>query len=329
MIRGIFADNLHTPLVTIAIPTYERLNYLKEAVASALSQSYANIEVLIGDDGSNDLLCAWCREQMREHPQIRYQRNIRNLGLAGNWNALADTAKGEFIVIIGDDDRLLPEFVSKTIAALLPDGAVAFSNHFIIDHEGTRLNEESHRFSKEYGRDDLRSGQLMDAEMCAWRNAIPMSASLIRTAAVRQLRFKEDLNNPEIELFIRLARSGGKFFFLTDYLAEYRVHSQSATASLGLTSDHLLKYLIGIPVRPEVETLKIQFLEKQIVNAVSRLLLAGKSANARKLLASEYYPNAERRRLRGVVQSVCAYLPRWLGPFAYKAIWRLKTACLV
>ena len=33
---GIFADNLHTPLVTIAIPTYERLNYLKEAVASTL-----------------------------------------------------------------------------------------------------------------------------------------------------------------------------------------------------------------------------------------------------------------------------------------------------
>ena len=122
--------------------------------------------------------------------------------MAGNWNALADAAKGEFIVIIGDDDRLLPEFVSKAIMAILPDGAVAFSNHFIIDHEGTRLNEQSQRFSKEYGRDDLRSGRLMDAEMCAWRNAIPMSPSLIRKAAVRQLRFKEDLNNPEVEEFL-------------------------------------------------------------------------------------------------------------------------------
>jgi glycosyltransferase involved in cell wall biosynthesis len=306
----IFADNLHTPLVTIAIPTYERLNYLKEAVASALSQSYENIEVLIGDDGSNGLLCAWCKEQVREHPQIRYQRNSRNLGLAANWNALADAARGEFIVIIGDDDRLLPEFVSKAIGAILPDGAVAFSNHFIIDHEGTPLNEQSQLFSKEYGRDDLRSGRLMDAEMCAWRHAIPISASLIRTAAVRQFRFKEDLNNPEVEFFIRLARSGGKFSFLADYLAEYRIHSQSATASLGLTSEHLVKYLIGIPVRPEIETLKIQYLEKEIVNAVNQSLLAGESANARKLLASEYYPNAERRRLRGVVQSVCAYLPR-------------------
>jgi hypothetical protein len=132
-----------------------------------------------------------------------------------------------------------------------------------------------------------------------------------------------------LEFFIRLARSGGKFFFLADYLAEYRIHSQSATASLGLTSERLLKYLIGIPVRPEIETLKIRFLEKLIVNAVSQSLLAGESANARKLLANEYYPNAERRRLRGVVQSVCAYLPRWLGPVVHKAIWRLKTAYLV
>ena len=41
------------PLVTIAIPTVERLPYLKEAVASALKQTYERIEVLIGDDGSS------------------------------------------------------------------------------------------------------------------------------------------------------------------------------------------------------------------------------------------------------------------------------------
>src|SRR5437870_5191686 len=99
------------PLVTIAIPTYERLSYLVEAVGSALAQSYEKIEVLVGDDGSNPAIREWCEEQTKSDSRFRYQKNNRNLGLAGNWNALADAARGEYINIIGDDDRLLPNFL--------------------------------------------------------------------------------------------------------------------------------------------------------------------------------------------------------------------------
>ena len=46
-------------------------------------------------------------------PRLTYRRNERNLGMCGNFNALADAARGEFFVAIGDDDRLLPEFASR------------------------------------------------------------------------------------------------------------------------------------------------------------------------------------------------------------------------
>ena len=124
------------PLVTICIPTFDRLHYLKESVASALAQTYDDIEVIIGDDGTSHPIQQWGEKTADQDNRVRYQRNSHNLGLAGNWNALADAAQGEFIVIIGDDDRLLPDFVRRMVDVILPDFQVAFSNHYLINDSG-------------------------------------------------------------------------------------------------------------------------------------------------------------------------------------------------
>jgi glycosyltransferase involved in cell wall biosynthesis len=310
-------------LVTIAIPTYSRLHYLKEAVGSALAQTGAKIEILIGNDGTNQELHEWCQEQSEKHPQIRYQKNEQNLGLAGNWNRLADTALGEFIVIIGDDDRLLPRFVAKTVSALKSGASLVFTKHFLIDEDGHRLMPQTAEMSERYGRDDLQPGIVTDSEKCAWRNAIAISATLMRVADIRRLRFKDDLNNPELEFFVRLSRDGGRFFFLPEYLAEYRSHSRSETTDSGLKSDVLVRYLIDIPVRPEVESTKAAFLAPLMVNAVSRQLLNKNVTEARRLIKNRYYPVSERTKLRGLIQNVCASAST-MGPIIYKIIWRFK-----
>src|ERR1700761_5173663 len=73
------------PLVTIAVPTLERLHYLKEANASALAQSYLNVEEIVGGDGKEEAINAWGSSIAAGEPRVRYQRNGRRLGLAGNW----------------------------------------------------------------------------------------------------------------------------------------------------------------------------------------------------------------------------------------------------
>jgi len=312
-------------MVTIAIPTYSRLHYLKEAVASALAQTYEHIEILIGDDGNNPEIQHWSEEQASRSTKIRYQKNARNLGLAGNWNALTDIARGKYIVIIGDDDRLLPDYVKKCIEAILPDGALVFSNQVIINQKGQRLDYETQEYPKLYGRDKLPAGWLSAPEACVWQNSVPISAAMIRTADVRRLRFKEDLNNPEIEFFARLAREGAKFAFIPEYLAEYRVHPQSATSG-GLKSDRLVEYLMEIQVRPEVEMHKARFLSGLMVNAVSRCLIAGEPERANLLFDSQYYPRFERQRFRGRIQRISLVLPGWLGIRFYRLTWKLKKA---
>ena len=316
-------------LVTIAIPTYNRLNYLKEAVASALTQTYPNVEVLIGQDpgrdGLDESIQAWSLVVSR-NPKVHYQSNSRNLGLAGNWNALADAAQGEYLTIIGDDDRLLPNFVEQLVQAIGTNTAevnVAFSNHYIINTQGDRLETQSHEYTTHYRRDRLPLGEVTHPEIWAWQNSIPMSASLIRTEDVRRLRFKEDLNNPEIELFIRLAQEGGRFVFTPEFLSEYRIHEQAATAT-GLRADKLVTYLLSIPVSSEVEPYKQELLSGLMINAVSRCLLQGQWQQAKEFFVSEYYPRLQRKRFRSSIQKFCTTLPPLLGCWVYRLVHKIK-----
>lgn len=100
-------------LVTIAIPAYKK-TFLADAIRSALSQTYANIElVIVDDDSPNDLqaIVATFKDS-----RIRYYRNFRNLGaqnVVKNWNKCLEYARGEFFVLLCDDDLLEANFVQE------------------------------------------------------------------------------------------------------------------------------------------------------------------------------------------------------------------------
>ena len=290
----------------------------------------------------------------RRDPRVRFQRNERNLGMSANFNALARAARGEFLVAIGDDDRLLPEFVSRLVGVMRPELHVAFSNHYLINAEGTRLEPESREYTRHYGRDTIPAGVLENADAAAWRQSIPMSASLLRTADLQRLRFREDLNTPDVEFFIRLAREGARFIFVPEYLMEYRVHLGAMTAS-GLWTEELVECLTPIEVKPEIEPYKRQFLIPMVVNAVSRCLQQGNMERARAFLRNKYYParpscmgewervstfvTSGRRWRRTMkqatrcamlfgrlLQGFCANLPASVGSPIYRAVRRVSSS---
>lgn len=314
------------PLVTIAIPTYRRLAYLQEAVASALNQTYSEIEVLISQDptpgGLDEPIHVWCQQITERDSRVRYRSNERNLGLAGNWNASVAAAQGEYVVLIGDDDRLCPAFVERLISQAPPGCDVIFANHYLIDDQGKLLQVESEQATATYCRHRLSPGLLADPEAWAWQNAIPMLSALVRTELLRTRPFPENLNTPEIVLFIQLAQAGCDFFFVPDYLAEYRLHAQSATGS-GLRTEKLVACLVEIKTTPSMEAHKARLLAPMLPNAVSRSMLAGDVEQARKFLQSVYYP-PEKLSLTSVVQNFCAILPPRQGVWMYELFHRAK-----
>ncbi len=113
------------PRVTVCITHYQRLRKLKDAIHSILRQSYANIEIIVVDDGSPDPQVQAGLERMQPFFQQNGIRLIRRengyLGAARNPGAAA--ASGEYICFLDDDDIALPDMVEKLVTAARNRGA--------------------------------------------------------------------------------------------------------------------------------------------------------------------------------------------------------------
>lgn len=102
-------------LVSIAIPAY-KATYLKEAIESVLSQTYTNFELIIVNDKSPEDIDSIV--QCFKDSRIRYYKNKINLGkksIVHNWNKCLSYAKGEFFVLLCDDDVMKPQFLSTML----------------------------------------------------------------------------------------------------------------------------------------------------------------------------------------------------------------------
>lgn len=132
-------------LVTIAIPAYKR-KWLNEAIESALAQDYSNIELIIVDDHSPQKLKEVVEPYLVDK-RVSYYYNEINVGkesVAINWNRCLDYSRGEFFVLLCDDDVLMPNFVSTLLglAQKYPQCNIFHGNRMFY-HEKTNSTEVS------------------------------------------------------------------------------------------------------------------------------------------------------------------------------------------
>ena len=92
-VPGTDSSGARQPLVSIGIPTHERATTLARALDSALAQTYERIEVIIADNGSQDLTEAVCREASARDKRVRYLRRKHNVGPTANFNELLSPAR--------------------------------------------------------------------------------------------------------------------------------------------------------------------------------------------------------------------------------------------
>ena len=124
------------PLVTIAIPVYNGSKYLKEAIDSALNQTYDNIEIIVVNDGSND-------DGKTERIALEYGAKIKYLtkengGVATALNMAIENMSGTYFSWLSHDDVYYPEKVHYQIDYLKAYGdtqVIVYSNFDIIDSQ--------------------------------------------------------------------------------------------------------------------------------------------------------------------------------------------------
>lgn len=143
--------------ITIAVTVYRRLDYLQEALDSAVHQTIP-VTVRLFDDGSQDA------DRMRAilaryGGHVEYVRNPRSLGLFGNMNAAIAACSTPWLSILHDDDRLAPDFIERLLEVapdvehcslfcgrttyLKPDGS-AFHQTEDIGHPWRRISAEQY-----------------------------------------------------------------------------------------------------------------------------------------------------------------------------------------
>ena len=124
-------------LLTVAIPTYNREEFLGRAMDSVLSQITDEVELLISDNASQDGTEALVEEKMREYPSIRYLRNSENIGPDANFLQCMKEAGGKFILLLGSDDVLAKGAVRKMLAFIKrePECVLIFLNHAFFTNE--------------------------------------------------------------------------------------------------------------------------------------------------------------------------------------------------
>lgn len=93
--------------ISVCIPTYNRKEKLKRAIESVLKQTYDNYELIISDNCSVDGTEEMMKTDFSAVPNLKYYRNVVNLGMVPNWRNCLDKATGDFYIILDDDNYLI------------------------------------------------------------------------------------------------------------------------------------------------------------------------------------------------------------------------------
>lgn len=137
---------------SILIPAYKS-SFLYECIGSILSQTYKDFELIIVDDASPQDIKGVVSQF--SDSRIRYYRNEKNCGaihLVDNWNICLSYANGEYVICMGDDDKLLPNCLEtyNELMTLYPGLDVYHGLSEIIDDDSAFIELQSPRPDREY-----------------------------------------------------------------------------------------------------------------------------------------------------------------------------------
>jgi glycosyltransferase involved in cell wall biosynthesis len=221
------------PRISVCIPSYNSEEFIATTLESVLSQTFTDFEVVIADDKSNDRTISIIKTF--NDPRIRLIENQQNLGLGENWNKVLSCAQGEYVKLLGDDDVLYPECLSRQIAVLEHPAnsnvVLAVCNRNVINAR----NEVVMRRRFPFGP-GLVSGRKLIRKSIRWGSNLigePV-AGLFRRRQLNQV-VTCDPSNPyliDLALWAELLKLGDAFID-AEYLAAFRISRDKTSAKIG------------------------------------------------------------------------------------------------
>lgn len=252
------------PKVSIVIPIYNGANFAANAIDSALSQTYENIEVIVINDGSTDEgatanICQGYGDQIVYIEQ-------ENKGVAGAMNTAFKHLTGDLFCWLSHDDEHLPEKTQKQVDFLRRfgrDDLMLFGNYFLMDDNGKNWHESQ-----------------MDHELLRKKPAIALLRGMINGCTLmiptdiirKHLPFRTDLRfTQDYDMWDRI-RSDGEFLFQPETLVRYRIHPGQDThnPNANIEGDKLWIWMMS--KRSDVEKVMLNGSRKKYFSELATFL---------------------------------------------------------
>ena len=276
---------------SVLLPTYNRLELLKYALETVLRQDYADWEVIISDNFSDQDIATYI--QSIGDPRIKYFRTQSFVPVTENWNNALKQSAGDFVIMLGDDDCLMQGYFS-TVAKLIekydyPD--FIYTDAFLYAYPGVMPGFKNGFLQFSYAR--FFFGTSTNPAMLETTKA----QALVKQSMNFKVSFSFNMQNSLINRrFIESIRSAGEFF-QSPYPDYY------ASNVLFLTAKRILIYpqpIVTTGISPKSfgfyyfndrEDDGVKFLKNiadaDVARRVEHVILPGTNMNTSWLLAME------------------------------------------
>ena len=261
------------PLISVCVPVFNGKKHLKECLDSCISQTFANYEIIICDDGSSDKSISICEEYVAKHKQIKFVKNEKNLGLLGNWNKCVELANGTWIKFLFQDDVMnancLEEFFKNATAGV---ELIVCKRNFLLDDSATEdvkdyyqnrvrtLENTGHFTSNDFNAQTI--SKIANEHPSLNFIGEPSLTMFKKEALLKVGGFDNELKQIcDLEFLLRLASVFG-LRYIPQQLCAFRIHSSSTTVknvnSNNYYIDHIeaLLYALKLLTKPEFKNFR-------------------------------------------------------------------------
>jgi glycosyltransferase involved in cell wall biosynthesis len=215
------------PLVSVMLPTYNQVDFVHEAIVSAAEQDYANLEVVVSDDGSTDGTLDVILECAQKYPdRVLALAKGPHLGITGNCNRNLRACRGKYIAFSAGDDVLLQGKISCQVGWLEADKRRVLCGHNVELFDSD--TGETIRIRGALGPHREGEGA---SSFVRYGVVLPASSVMVQSSSIPAYGYDERLPIvSDWKFFIDCLASGGHFGCVDGVYGRYRRHDRNTTS---------------------------------------------------------------------------------------------------
>lgn len=287
-------------VISICIPTYNRPALLQEAIESCLLQQYRPLEIVIGDDSTNDdteELVA--RLALPPGVSLQYRRHTPSLGQSSNVNDLFARATGSRLLLLHDDDLLCPGGLDRLERGWtdLPGTRCIYGNQYVVAADGALLADETESVNRQYFRMTPYAGRQASGLTAGLWQQMPNDCFLIESDLARTVGYRQEEEmgqcvDVDFAIRVGMAAGAGEFVFLDEFISKYRLteHSIMRNRKLNHGRHLLLAFIESLPTKEAAEEDARQILLRRLgLGASLDAATAGHRSLGLRIMMSRYY----------------------------------------